>query len=107
MGRCPLLITHIRSGHQTTTVTTTSHRSRENDCFSGPTGNFDNWHQNKACYCEINIRDACGEPASPMSQRMGHVLVTGFYGAHYFVGKFVTGVPIEARYLVVSVCNEL
>jgi hypothetical protein len=107
MGRCPLLITHIRSGHQTTIVTTTSHRSRENDCFSGPTGNFGNWHQNKACYCEINIRDACGEPASPMSQRTGHVLVTGFYGAHYFVGKFVTGVPIEARYLVVSVCNEL
>jgi hypothetical protein len=35
------------------------------------------------------------------------VLVTSFYGARYFVGKFVTGVPIEARYLVVSVCNEL
>jgi hypothetical protein len=49
----------------------------------------------------------CGEHASPMSQRMGHVLVTGFYGARYFVGKFVTGVPIEARYLVVSVCNRL
>jgi hypothetical protein len=57
-----------------------------------------------------------------MSQRTGHVLVTGFYGARYFVGKFVTGVPIEARYFVgkfltgvpiearysvVSVCNEL
>jgi hypothetical protein len=57
-----------------------------------------------------------------MSQRTGHVLVTGFYGARYFVGKFVmgvpiearyfvgkfvTGVPIEARYSVVSVCNEL
>jgi hypothetical protein len=42
-----------------------------------------------------------------MSQRTGHVLVTGFYGACYFVGKFVTGVPIEARYSVVSVCNEL
>jgi hypothetical protein len=36
-----------------------------------------------------------------------HVLVTGFYGTCYFVGKFVTGVPIEARYSVVSVCNEL
>jgi hypothetical protein len=31
----------------------------------------------------------------------------GFYCARYFVGKFVTGAPIEARYLVVSVCNEL
>jgi hypothetical protein len=31
----------------------------------------------------------------------------GFYGAHYFVGMFVTGVPIEARYLVINVCNEL
>jgi hypothetical protein len=49
----------------------------------------------------------CGESASPMSQRTGHELVTGFYGARYFVGKFVMGIPIEARYLVVSVCNEL
>jgi hypothetical protein len=51
---------------------------------------------------------------SLMSERTGHVvgahqsvLVTGFYGACYFVGMFVTGVSIEARYLVVSVCNEL
>jgi hypothetical protein len=66
-GRCPLLITHIRNGHKITTVTTTSHRSRENDCFSGPTGNFGNGHQNKARYCEINIRDVCGEPTSLMS----------------------------------------
>jgi hypothetical protein len=29
IGRCPLLITHIRNGHKTTTVTTASHRSRE------------------------------------------------------------------------------
>jgi hypothetical protein len=42
-----------------------------------------------------------------MSQRTGHVLVTSFYSARYFVGKFVTGAPIEARYSVVSVCNEL
>jgi hypothetical protein len=28
-GRCLLLITHIRNGHKTTTVITTSHRSRE------------------------------------------------------------------------------
>jgi hypothetical protein len=35
------------------------------------------------------------------------VLVIGFYSARYFVGMFVTGVPIEALYSVVSVCNEL
>jgi hypothetical protein len=80
MGRCPFLITHFRNGHKTTAVTTTSHRSRENDCFSGPTGNFGNGNQNKARYCEINIRDACGEPASLMSQRTGHVVgPTGQY----------------------------
>jgi hypothetical protein len=33
-----LSTTRIRNGHQTTTVTTTSHGSRENDCFSRPTG---------------------------------------------------------------------
>jgi hypothetical protein len=38
--------------------------------------------------------------------RCRHVLVTGFYSARYFVGKFVTGVPTEARYSVVSVCNK-
>jgi hypothetical protein len=32
-----LSTTRIRNGHQTTTVTITSHRPRENDCFSGPT----------------------------------------------------------------------
>jgi hypothetical protein len=31
----------------------------------------------------------------------------GFYGARYIVGMFVTGVPIEARYSVINVCNEL
>jgi hypothetical protein len=36
MGRCPLLITHIHNGHQTTTVTTTSHRSREMAVSLGP-----------------------------------------------------------------------
>jgi hypothetical protein len=56
------------------TVTTTRHRSRENDCFSGPIGNFVNGHQNKARYCEINIRDACGELVSLMSQRTGHIV---------------------------------
>jgi hypothetical protein len=34
-------------------------------------------------------------------------LVTGFYTARYIVGIFVTGFPNEARYLLISVCNEL
>jgi hypothetical protein len=47
---------------------------------SGPIGNFGNEHQNKIRYCEINIRDACGKLASPMSQRTGHVVgLTGQY----------------------------
>jgi hypothetical protein len=33
--------------------------------------------------------------------------VTGFYTARYIVGIFVTGFPNEARYSLVSVCNEL
>jgi hypothetical protein len=75
-----LSTTRIRNGHQTTTVTTTSHQSCENDCFSGPIGNFGNGHQNRARYCEINIGDACGEPASLMSRRTGRVLgPTGQY----------------------------
>jgi hypothetical protein len=36
MGRCPLLIRHIRNRDQTTTVTTTSHRSREIAVFLDP-----------------------------------------------------------------------
>jgi hypothetical protein len=39
-----------------------------NGCFSGSTGNFCNGHENRACYCEINIRDVCREPASPLSR---------------------------------------
>jgi hypothetical protein len=75
-----LSTTRIHNGYQTTTVTTTSHRSRENDRFSWPKRNFGNGHQNKGRYYEINIRDACGEPASPMSRRMGHVVgPTGQY----------------------------
>jgi hypothetical protein len=33
-------------------------------------------------------------------------LVMGFYTARYIVGIFVTGFPNEARYLLISVCNE-
>jgi hypothetical protein len=40
MGRCPLLIRHIRNGHYTTTVTKTSHQSREMAIFMGPQGTF-------------------------------------------------------------------
>jgi hypothetical protein len=35
------------------------------------------------------------------------VLVMGFYTACYIVGMFVTGFPNEARYSLISVCNEL
>jgi hypothetical protein len=34
-------------------------------------------------------------------------LVTDFYTARYIVGIFVMGFPNEARYLLISVCNEL
>jgi hypothetical protein len=41
----------------------------------------------------------------PGAHRLG--LVTGFYTARYIVGIFVTGFPNEARYSLISVCNEL
>jgi hypothetical protein len=63
-----LSTTRICNGYQTTTIITTSHQSHENDYFSGSTGNFGNGKQNKARNYEINIGDACGEPASLMSQ---------------------------------------
>jgi hypothetical protein len=60
------LITYrIRNGHQTTTVTTTSHQSREMAVSLGPHGRA--W--NRASYCEINFRDAFDEPTSPLSRR--------------------------------------
>jgi hypothetical protein len=34
-------------------------------------------------------------------------LVTDFYTARYIVVIFVTGFPNEARFLLISVCNEL
>jgi hypothetical protein len=40
----------------------------------------------------------------PRAHRSG--LVTGFYTAHY-VGMFVTSFLTEARYSLISVCNEL
>jgi hypothetical protein len=40
MGRCPLLIRHIRNGHETTTVTTSSHRLREMAVSLGTKGTF-------------------------------------------------------------------
>jgi hypothetical protein len=42
---------------------------------------------------------------SPGAHRLG--LVTGFYTARYIVGSFVMGFPNEARYSLISVCNEL
>jgi hypothetical protein len=41
----------------------------------------------------------------PGAHRSG--LVIGFYTARYIVGMFVTGIPNEARYRLISVCNEL
>jgi hypothetical protein len=41
----------------------------------------------------------------PRAHRLG--LVTGFYTARYNVGIFVTSFVIEARYSLISVCNEL
>jgi hypothetical protein len=38
-------------------------------CVNRPIGNFGNGHENRACYCEINIRDAYCEPVSPLSRR--------------------------------------
>jgi hypothetical protein len=43
--------------------------------------------------------------SSPRAHRSG--LVTGFYTARYIVAMFVTGFPNEARYSLISVCNEL
>jgi hypothetical protein len=34
-------------------------------------------------------------------------LVTSFYTSRYIVDMFVTGFPNEARYSLISVCNEL
>jgi hypothetical protein len=45
------------------------------------------------------------ERPGPGTHRSG--LVTGFYNARYIVRIFVTGFPNEARYLLISVCNEL
>jgi hypothetical protein len=54
----------------------------------------------------VNLRLRCLDERAML---WGPPLSTGnrSYGAHYFVGMFVTSVPIEARYSVISVCNEL
>jgi hypothetical protein len=45
------------------------------------------------------------ERPGPGAHRSG--LVTSFHTARYIVGIFVTGFPNEARYLLISVCNEI
>jgi hypothetical protein len=45
------------------------------------------------------------ERPGPGAHRSG--LVMGFYTARCIVAIFVTGFPNEARYLLISVCNEL
>jgi hypothetical protein len=47
----------------------------------------------------------CQQRPGPGGHRSG--LVTGFYTAHSIMGIFVTGFPNEARYLLISVCDEL
>jgi hypothetical protein len=44
----------------------------------------------------VNLRLRCSTNGPCCGARRS-VLVTGFYGARYFVGMFVTGVTIEAR----------
>jgi hypothetical protein len=43
--------------------------------------------------------------SGPGAHRSG--LVTGLYTARYIVVMFVMGFPNEARYSLISVCNEL
>jgi hypothetical protein len=45
------------------------------------------------------------ERPGPGAHRSG--LVTDFYTARYIVGISVTGFPNEARYLLISICNEV
>jgi hypothetical protein len=45
------------------------------------------------------------ERPGPGAHRSG--LVTGFYTTHCIVGIFLTSFPNEARYLLISICNEL
>jgi hypothetical protein len=45
------------------------------------------------------------ERLGPGAYRSG--MVTGFYTTRYIVGIFVMGFSNEARYLLISVCNEL
>jgi hypothetical protein len=54
----------------------------------------------------VNLRLRCLDEQAMFGAHRS-VLVTGFYGARYFVGMFVIGVPIEACYSLISVCNKL
>jgi hypothetical protein len=58
----------ICNGHQTTIVTTTSHRSCEMVVCLSPQRTLVTGMK-QSSYCEINIRDAFLEPASPLSRR--------------------------------------
>jgi hypothetical protein len=59
----------IRKGHQTTIVTTTSHRSCEMAVFLGPQGTLVTSMNTEPVTVKVNIRDVFREPASPLSRR--------------------------------------
>jgi hypothetical protein len=106
-----LTTTRICSGHETTAITTTSHVKMT--VSLGPQGTLVMGTKTEPVTVKsisetrvVNLRLRCLDERAML---WGHqsVLVTGFYSARYFVRMFVTGVPIEARYLMISVCNEL
>jgi hypothetical protein len=121
----------IRNGHQTTTVTTTSHRSREMVVSLGPQGTLVTGMKiepvtmkltSETCSMNLCLRGSAFSRLKEMrafNQRLLYLherarswsppsgLVTAFYTACYIIGMFVTGFPNEARYSLISVCNEL
>jgi hypothetical protein len=63
-----LLITNIRNGHQVTTVTTTSHQSREMPVSLGPQGTLVTAPKQSPLQ-KLDIGDACCVLASSLSRR--------------------------------------
>jgi hypothetical protein len=55
----------------------------------------------------LSTRVASISTNGPSSGAHRSILVMGFYHACYIVGMFVTGILNEARYSLISVCNEL
>jgi hypothetical protein len=152
-----LSTSRIRNGHQTTTVTATSHQSREMAVSLGPHGTLLTGMQTKPVTvkstsetCAVNLCLLCLDEMRcisfhtrllPLNERRrvlstcvsyismngpgpgAHrselvtdfytacyivgMFVMGFYTARYIVGMVLTSFPNEARYSLISVCNEL